>query len=426
MAYESKFANFIQRVGSGSFDLRLADLVVLQRKFDLQPRNLAGSIADNALADGPADLNQDLPDEVSVNIKGVNFSDITAELDAAIAARITEIGLPVNQNDPILKAAIQRAATQVSARLQQAGMGLTKFIWRSQDDGKVRPEHQAYDDQTFSWKAPPDDGTPGQAYGCRCSAEPVFVLEDLPDGATCEKLTAEKLRSVFPNADGARLVAFAEALDAVIDIGKLDSPARLFHFLAQSSIEMGSEAATVEGFNYNPHGLRTTFDRYFDAHPEEAEELGRTDEHRADQPTIANRVYGNRYGNGDEETGDGWRYRGRGMFQTTFHDNYLVMTIAHRKLFGENIDFVARPELLEVPKYAARAAAIFWLDHGLEDLADLGVNQRAFNEVRNVINAGESDEDTQKHWDNLAALRVDGVLDRVCEFSVSHPSFGAL
>lgn len=426
MAFESKFARFIRHGGSGAFTLRLDGLEEFERKYAVAPGNLLGSISDNALVDGLADLNQYLPEGLSANIKGVDFSDIKAQLAAAIGARIGVIGLPVDENDPVIKAAIQQAAAQVSARLQQDKMGVTEFIWRSQDDARVRPQHQGFDDQIFAWKTPPEDGPPGEAYGCRCSAEPVFTVGDLPEGATCERLTAGKLRSVFPNADEARLAAFAEALDAVVDIGKLDSTARLFHFLAQASIEMGSEANTVEGFNYNPHGLRTTFDRYFDAHPDEAEELGRTDGHPADRETIANRVYGNRFGNGDEATGAGWRYRGRGMFHTTFHDNYLTVTNEHRKLFGENIDFVARPELLEVPKYAARAAAIFWLDHGLEDLADLGVTQDAFNAVRNVINAGESDEDTQRHWDNLQVLRDTGVLDRVCEFSVSHPSFGAL
>ena len=129
-------------------------------------------------------------------MKGVDFSDIKAERDAAVAARIAEIGLPVDENDPVIKAAIHHAA----ARLQQDAMGGTQFIWRSQDDARVRPEHQRYDDEVFVWKAPPEDGTPGEAYGCRCSAEPVFVMADLPEGATCEQLTAEKLKVVFPKA----------------------------------------------------------------------------------------------------------------------------------------------------------------------------------------------------------------------------------
>ena len=423
MIHETKFASFIRRCGSGSIDLRLVVLVVMECKFAVAPRNLVGSIADNALVAGLADLNQYLPEGISANIKGVDFSDIKAELDAAITARIAEIGLPVDENDPVIKAAIQHAAAQVSARLQQDGMGVTEFIWRSRDDGRVRALHQDHDDQIFFWKAPPEDGAPGTAFGCRCSAEPVFVLEDLPEGATCERLTAEKLREVFPDADEERLRAFAEELDAVIDIGKLDSPEQLFHFLAQAAIEMGPEALTVEGFNCPPEGLRTTFDSYFDAHPEEAEQLGRTEDHDADRQGIANRVYGGRYGN--ENPGDGWRYRGRGIFQTTFRDNYQAMTESHRKLFGEYIDFVSKPELLAEPKYAARAAAIYWLDHDIPVVADQGISQGTFNQVRRIVNPGEGRADREEHWNKVEGLQRSGILDNVCEFSVSHPSFSS-
>ena len=246
--YESKFASFIRRGGAGEFTLRLDGLVELERKFAVAPGNLLGSIADNALAEGLTDLNQYLPAGISANIKGVDFSDIKAALDATIAARIAEIGLPVDENDPVIKAALHHAAAQVSARLQQDAMGVTQFIWRSQDDARVRPEHQCYDDQVFVWKAPPEDGPPGNAYGCRCSAEPVFVMADLPEGATCERLTAEKLKAVFPKASEDRRKALAEALDAVIDKGKLDSPDKLLHFLGQAGIEMGPSAKVKEDF----------------------------------------------------------------------------------------------------------------------------------------------------------------------------------
>lgn len=425
MSDESQLARFIRRGGAGAMVVRLDRLAMLERKFAVSPENLLGSIADNALAAGLAELNRYLPEGLSANIDGVDFSDIQADLNAAVAARIAQIGLPVNENDPVIKAAIRHAAAQVSARLQQDGMGVTEFIWRSRDDARVRPEHQQHDDQQFLWATPPDDGTPGDAYGCRCSAEPVFVLEDLPEGATCEKLTAEKLRNVFPDASEERLQEFAEAIDAVITIGKLDSPERLAHFFGQAGYEMGSEAKTLEGFNYTPAGLRTTFDEYFDAHPDEAEELGRTDLHEANRQAIANRVYGNRYGNGDEASGDCWRYRGRGMFHTTFHDNYQTLTEIHKDLFGENTDFVAHPELLEQPKYAARAAAIYWLDHELYDMADLGISEEAANLISRVINSGEGREKRSERWDAVENLGDMDIFNGVCRFSVTRPSFGA-
>jgi predicted chitinase len=186
---------------------------------------------------------------------------------------------------------------------------------------------------------------------------------------------------------------------------------------------MGPEAPTVEGFNYPPAGLRTTFDSYFDAHPEETEQLGRTEDHEADRQGIANRVYGGRYGN--ENPGDGWRYRGRGMFHTTFRASYQSMTEAHRNLFGEYIDFVSRPELLAEPKYAARAAVIYWMDHEIPVVADQGISQDTFNSVRRIVNPGEGRKDREDHWTRVEALQSSGMLDNVCEFSLSHPRFSS-
>ncbi len=66
---------------------------------------------------------------------------------------------------------------------RQETLGIDQYIWRTQDDGKVRPLHRQYDDQVFSWDTPPADGHPGDAYNCRCLAEPVLpdVLPLDPD-----------------------------------------------------------------------------------------------------------------------------------------------------------------------------------------------------------------------------------------------------
>ena len=65
-------------------------------------------------------------------------------------------------------------------------MGVSEYIWRSRDDGRVRALHQDRDDHI--WTAPLEDCARGKAVGCRCSAEQVFVLEDLPEGATFPKV----------------------------------------------------------------------------------------------------------------------------------------------------------------------------------------------------------------------------------------------
>jgi putative chitinase len=79
---------------------------------------------------------------------------------------------------------------------------------------------------------------------------------------------------------------------------------------------------------------------------------------------MANKVYANRLGNGDEASGDGWRYRGRGFIQLTFKDNYAQLSNELK------VDFVKNPDLVATPQYAALSAAFFWKKNGLNQLAD--------------------------------------------------------
>ena len=110
---------------------------------------------------------------------------------------------------------------------------------------------------------------------------------------------------------------------------------------------------------------------YFENDQTEADEFGKTSDHYSNPEGIANRAYANRNGNGDVETGDGWRYRGRGMFQTTGRGNYRQLTESYHKVFGEFVDFEKQPDLVTEPKYAARAAAIFWLDHEFVEIGNV-------------------------------------------------------
>ncbi len=79
---------------------------------------------------------------------------------------------------------------------------------------------------------------------------------------------------------------------------------------------------------------------------------------------LANKVYANRGGNGDAASGDGWRYRGRGLIQLTFKDNYAAFAK------DTQVDAVKKPELLATPEYAALSAGWFWHKHHLNELAD--------------------------------------------------------
>lgn len=124
---------------------------------------------------------------------------------------------------------------------------------------------------------------------------------------------------------------------------------------------------------------------------------------QSDFEAIANGAYGGRIelGNGDYTSGDGWRYRGRGLKQLTGRANYRAFTRWHASLQNEwpedVLDFETIPDLLVQPKYAARSAAYFWISHNLPAEADKGASTAQVNAITAIVNL---------HTDSYAA-RVD-------------------
>ncbi|WP_374569667.1 glycoside hydrolase family 19 protein [Phenylobacterium sp.] len=171
-------------------------------------------------------------------------------------------------------------------------------------------------------------------------------------------ITAERLRLVCPRLTADQAEVHAQALEAARPIASLNMAARVRHFVAQCAHETGQFRRLTENLNYrDPAAL----DRLFRA------VRGQQDARMliAQGPqAIANRVYADRGGNGDEQSGDGWRYRGRGYLQITLHDNYAQMEQVSR------LPLKAHPELLEDPHNAAVAAAHFWRWHGINGTAD--------------------------------------------------------
>lgn len=295
-----------------------------------------------------------------------------------------------------------------------------EYTWRSRDDARVRAAHAGYDDQVFSWSDPPEGGHPGQGWNCRCTAEPIIDLAAIPEGAVCDILTGELLASVFPRADADRLSAIARELDLRVVAGKLDSRERLIHFLAQMRQEAGSRARLVEDLDYDPLGLRNTY-RYFRDNPAEADRFGRTDDHPADPVSIANLGYANRIGNGDANSGDGWAYRGRGLFQLTGRANYHDFTIWHESVFSEGIDFEVDPDRAADPIYAVRSAIFFWLNRNLPSLADGGLTDEATDTITRRINRDTNTYEARQEI--MRGIRDGGQFDGICRFSVARPRF---
>jgi putative chitinase len=138
----------------------------------------------------------------------------------------------------------------------------------------------------------------------------------------------------------------------------VDTPLRVAAFVAQAMHESLCFTVLRENLNYSAKGLLATFPKHFTA--EQAAKY----EHQPER--IANRVYANRDGNGDEASGDGWKFRGGGLFQETGLQGYFDCSQA---LFGDG-RLVNNPELIEDPLTACRAAAWFWSKNKLNQLAD--------------------------------------------------------
>jgi putative chitinase len=136
---------------------------------------------------------------------------------------------------------------------------------------------------------------------------------------------------------------------------------RVAAWLAQMGHESGDLREIQENLNYSAKGLRGVFPRYF---PTDEMAL----EYQRQPEKIANRVYGGRMGNGPEETGDGFRFHGRGLVQITGKDNY---TQCSRAMFGDD-RLLENPDLLCEMDGAIRSACWYWNSRHLNPLADAG------------------------------------------------------
>lgn len=156
-------------------------------------------------------------------------------------------------------------------------------------------------------------------------------------------------------------------VNAAMNEFAINTPKRQAAFIAQIGHESTGFTQLTESFNYRPDAL-SIFSRI---PATMRQQLGRKPNETSvpleRQKQIANLAYGGRYGNGDATTGDGWRYRGRGLKQVTFRDNYA----ACGKSLG--VDLVGNPDQLATSDVlAARSAGWFWSVNGCNALADKG------------------------------------------------------
>lgn len=170
--------------------------------------------------------------------------------------------------------------------------------------------------------------------------------------------TEERLGKALYLTDANTLTNWYNALLDSMPEDMIENPNRIAGFLAQTSHESGKYKFLTENLNYSDKGLLKTFPKYFNE--------SNVMEYARKPEAIANRVYANRMGNGDEASGDGWRYCGRGLIQLTGKNNYQAFANSEQM----NIEEV--PDYLITYVGAVRSALWFWNKNNLNDTADAG------------------------------------------------------
>jgi len=191
-------------------------------------------------------------------------------------------------------------------------------------------------------------------------------------------ITAQQLATAL-NIPLVRATNWLDPLNLAIDRWHITTPQRICMFIAQIALESNYLTAVSENLNYSEEQLLKMFPSHFA--PDQARAY-------AHQPMrIANLAYANRHGNGDEVSGDGWKYRGHGLTQLTFKDNYTAYAS------DSGTDVMSNPSLLADMVISADCAGWFWhkgacrskellSDQALHALAQIGMHEGAsLNEV---------------------------------------------
>ena len=199
------------------------------------------------------------------------------------------------------------------------------------------------------------------------------------------ELTLQQLKQLLPS--NPYVAHWHDALSQLLPDYEINTSERIAAFIAQCSHESNGFTALKENLNYRPATLRKIFGKYFPS-----DELANAYCSMPNkQEAIANRVYANRMGNGDESSGDGYRYCGRGLIQLTGKDNYTWFAASL------NISADEASEYLATFEGAAQSACWFWENNNLNQWADAS----DIVKMTKIINGGTIGlEDRIKHYEH--------------------------
>jgi len=168
-------------------------------------------------------------------------------------------------------------------------------------------------------------------------------------------LSREQLAELIPN--NPNIDQWYDAMEKLLNDYDINTPLRIAHFIAQCAHESGNFVFIKENLNYRASSLRRVFGKYFPTDALAAQYANKGEK-------IANKVYANRMGNGNEASGDGFRFCGRGLIQLTGRNNYT--------LFAESIDMTVEEasEYLQTFEGAVHSACWYWEQNNLNRFAD--------------------------------------------------------
>lgn len=211
-------------------------------------------------------------------------------------------------------------------------------------------------------------------------------------------VTREQVIQIMPECSHV-IDRYLDPLNEAFDRFEINTPIRQAAFLAQIGHESTRMTRIEENLNYSANGLMRTFPDYFTA--ETAKDF-------AYKPmNIANKVYANKGGNGDEASGEGWKFRGRGFIQVTLRRNYeqrgkrLVQDVAY---------FVNSPDLLLEPQWCIRSACDYWDEMDLNHFADADAEASFRDLTRRINRALRGLDDRLSLWRN--AKKILGVTSQ--------------
>ena len=198
-------------------------------------------------------------------------------------------------------------------------------------------------------------------------------------------ITEEQLYQIFPRGNKAVLKQLQVQLQTNMNKYGIVNEVQLAHFLAQAGHETGgfSKGANVENLNYrSADRLRKIFPKYF------KDGVRDPDGYVQNPQALANYVYGKRMGNGDETTGDGYKYRGRGVFQLTGKDNYTAFNKFYHTKHESGVDFVNNPDLIASDVGLSVESAL-WFFQKKVNVNDINL-LTSVKKVTQKVNGGEN------------------------------------